>query len=233
MITLQKSFEIEISRAANNGKGVGTAPDGKTVFVTGAVPGDRLLVEVTAVRSRLYEAEIREILSPSPFRIPPDCPELEACGGCCFRQMTYDCEMAAKQDFVRDAFRRIGGFDVNCEPILPSPVIEAYRNKAEFAVGTDEEGKLFAGFYSEKTHRIIPVPDCRLIPFDFLKISEYFLNVINLKKYFGLQSIKNVSAGTVRGDTERCRRELSLKTPIRDPKAMMGCSAIWSCGKAD
>ena len=43
---MEKRMEIEISRMANNGKGVGTAPDGKTVFVPGAVPGDRLLAEV-------------------------------------------------------------------------------------------------------------------------------------------------------------------------------------------
>ncbi len=175
-------FSTQILRTANNGKGVGTAPDGKTVFVSGAVPGDRLLVEVTAERSRLYEAEIREILSPSPFRIPSDCPDQESCGGCCFRQMTYDCELAAKQEFVRDAFRRIGGFDVTCEPILPSPLKNAYRNKAEFAVGTDADGKLFAGLYSEKTHRVVPVPDCCLIPDEFPKIINGFVKILNLNK---------------------------------------------------
>ena len=179
---MEREMEIRISRAANNGKGVGTAPDKKTVFVSGAVPGDRLRVSVTAERNRFYEAEIREILRPSPDRIPSDCPELEVCGGCCFRQMTYEAELAAKQDFVRDAFRRLGRFELNCEAILPSPMTEAYRNKAEFAVGTGTDGKLFAGFYSEKTRHVIPVPNCRLIPDDFLKITEYFLKIINLNK---------------------------------------------------
>ena len=182
---MKSVFETKISRMANNGKGVGTAPDGKTVFVIGAVPGDRLLVEVTAERSRLYEAEIREILSPSPDRISSDCPELERCGGCCFRQMTYAGELAAKQDFVRDAFRRIGGFDPACEPIIPSPEVDAYRNKAEFAIGTDAEGKLYAGFYSERTHRIVPIRDCRLVPEEFLKIVNEFIKIANenVKEY--------------------------------------------------
>ena len=65
-------MEIEISLMANNGKGVGTAPDGKTAFVSGAVPGDRLLAEVTAEKGRFYEARILSILSPSPDRIEPD-----------------------------------------------------------------------------------------------------------------------------------------------------------------
>ena len=183
---MKSVLETEISRMANNGKGVGTAPDGKTVFVTGAVPGDRLLVEVTAERSRLYEAEIREILSPSPDRIGSDCPELECCGGCCFRQMTYTGELAAKQDFVRDAFRRIGGFDPACEPIIPSPEVDAYRNKAEFAIGTDAEGKLYAGFYSERTHRIVPIRDCRLVPEEFLKIVNEFIKIANENAFYML-----------------------------------------------
>ena len=169
-------MELKIERLANNGKGVGKAPDGKTVFVSGAVPGDLLRVTVTAERSRIYEAEIRGIIEPSADRISVDCSEQERCGGCCFRQMRYETELEAKTGFVRDAFRRIGGFDeLPIEPILPSQMMEAYRNKAEFAIGTDAEGKLFAGFYSENTHRVIPVPNC-------LKISEYFVNVLYLKE---------------------------------------------------
>ena len=173
-------IEIKVERMANYGKGVGTAPDGKTVFVPGAVPGDRLLAEVTAEKGRLYEARILSILSPSPDRIDPDCPDLERCGGCCFRQMRYERELEEKSGFVREAFRRIGGFDVDCEPVIPSPLTEAYRNKVEFAVGTDADGNLFPGFYSEKTHQVIPVDNCLLIPEDFIKITNNFLNILNL-----------------------------------------------------
>ena len=93
--------------------------------------------------------------------------------------MTYAGELAAKQDFVRDAFRRIGGFDPACEPIIPSPEVDAYRNKAEFAIGTDAEGKLYAGFYSERTHRVVPIRDCRLVPEEFLKIVNEFIKIAN------------------------------------------------------
>ena len=164
-------MELKIERLANNGKGIGKAPDGKTVFVSGAVPGDLLRVEVTTERSRFYEAEIHGIIEPSADRIPSDCPEQERCGGCCFRQMTYEAELEAKAGFVRDAFRRIGGFDeLPMEPIQPSPLTVAYRNKAEFSIGMDAEGKLFAGFYSEKTHRVVLVPNCRIVPQEFLNI---------------------------------------------------------------
>ena len=186
-------MELKIERLANNGKGIGKAPDGKTVFVSGAVPGDLLRVEVTTERSRFYEAEIHGIIEPSADRIPSDCPEQERCGGCCFRQMTYEAELEAKAGFVRDAFRRIGGFDeLPMEPILPSPLTEAYRNKVEFAVGVDAEGKLFAGFYSEKTHRVIPVPNCRIVPEEFLKISESFVNVLNLKELNGNKTLHHL-----------------------------------------
>ena len=178
---MNKLMEIKIERLANNGKGVGKAPDGKTVFVSGAVPGDLLNVEVTEERARFYEADIREITKPSAFRTAPDCPDTDRCGGCCFRQMTYDCELSAKQEFVRDAFSRIGGFEIPCEPIIPSPQRNAYRNKAEFVFGRDADGKLFAGFSSEKSHRAVPVPECRLIPPEFSGISERFCALLSEK----------------------------------------------------
>ena len=190
-----KKLEILIERLANNGKGVGTGPEGKTVFVAGAVPGDRLLAEVTAEKKRLREAVIREIIQPSPERIAPDCPDNEGCGGCAFRCMTYTAELTAKEGFVRDAFRRIGGFTLSAEgsggegirmdPILPSPRIEAYRNKVEFAIGTDAAGEPVFGFRSEQSHRVIPVRDCRIIPSEFLKAAELFCKV---SRKYGLKA---------------------------------------------
>lgn len=208
---MEKRMEIEISRMANNGKGVGTAPDGKTVFVPGAVPGDRLLAETTAEKGRFYEARILSILSPSPDRIVPDCPDLECCGGCCFRQMRYERELDEKSGFVREAFRRIGGFDVDCEPVIPSPLTEAYRNKAEFAVRTDADGKLSPGFYSEKTHQVIPVDNCLLIPEEFIKITKEILNIININKIIETDNNKNAAENTEIQYNKRHYKSQTLK----------------------
>ncbi len=204
-------MEIKVERMANNGKGVGTAPDGKTVFVPGTVPGDRLLAEVTAEKGRLYDARILSILSPSADRIGSDCPELERCGGCCFRQMRYERELDEKSGFVREAFRRIGGFDVECEPVIPSPLTEAYRNKAEFAVRTDADGKLSPGFYSEKTHQVMPVDNCLLIPEEFIKITKEILNIININKIIETDNNKNAAENTEIQYNKRHYKSQTLK----------------------
>ena len=214
--SMEKQMEIEISRMANNGKGVGTAPDGKTVFVAGAVPGDRLLAEITAEKGRLYEARILLILSPSADRIDPDCPELERCGGCCFRQMRYERELAEKSGFVREAFRRIGGFDVECELVIPSPLTIEYRNKVEFAVGIDAAGDLFPGFYSERTHQVIPVGNCPLMSDEIIKITKSFLNIINLKIIDEIYNTKNSPGKINNHDKIRYRKDISLNNIKKD-----------------
>ena len=170
------SFEITIDRLANNGCGIGTAPDGKKTFVTAAVPGDRLEVIPGAEKPRFREASILRVIEPSPARIPADCPYAEECGGCCFRRMRYEAEAEAKAGFVRDAFRRIGGFDLELSPIVPSPLTDAYRNKVEFAV----QGKT-AGFYSERTHRVIPIAECRAVPPEFIRIKDRLCTLAEMK----------------------------------------------------
>ena len=169
-------FEITIDRLANNGRGIGTAPDGKKTFVNAAVPGDRLEVRAETEKPRFREASIVRVLEPSPDRIASDCPYTEECGGCAFRQMTYAAELEAKADFVRDAFTRIGGFTPDISPIVPSPLTEAYRNKAEFAVdGTA------AGFRSERSHRVIPIQSCRAVPPEFIAIKDRLATLAKMK----------------------------------------------------
>ena len=65
---------------------------------------------------------------------------------------------------MADAFQRIGGLDVQVEPILPSPQVDRYRNKVQFPVGLDKQGKPCIGFYAGRSHRIVPCGDCKLQP---------------------------------------------------------------------
>ena len=105
-----------------------------------------------------------ELLTPSPDRIPVDCPVAGPCGGCSLRHLDYAAELRAKQESVLDAFRRIGGLEVPVLDILPSPDVDRYRNKVQFPVGIDKNGVPCIGFYAGRTHRIVPCPDCKLQP---------------------------------------------------------------------
>lgn len=154
--------ELEIQSVSSDGSGVGRL-DGMAVFVPGAVAGDRLRVRLVKVMPTYAYAIAEEVLSPSPDRCAPGCGAYPRCGGCSLRSMTYAAELRAKQGWVADALRRIGGFELQPNAILPSPQTEGYRNKAQYPIGS-EGGRSFVGFYAPRSHRIIPADACPLQP---------------------------------------------------------------------
>ena len=154
---------LEITALSNDGNGVGHI-DGMAVFVAGGVVGDELDVRLVKLCKTYAFGIIERIRKASPHRIEPDCAVCHSCGGCDFRSMTYEAELAAKQSFVQDAMTRLGGLNITVEDILPSPSENGYRNKVQYPVARLGDGKVTAGFYASRSHRVIPCPECRLQP---------------------------------------------------------------------
>ena len=163
---LQKNqiLTLRIERLSSDGSGVTHSADGEAVFVPGTAPGDEARVRIVKDCGRYAFGILDELLTPSPDRIPVDCPVAGPCGGCSLRHLDYAAELRAKQESVLDAFRRIGGLEVPVLDILPSPDADRYRNKVQFPVGIDKNGVPCIGFYAGRTHRIVPCPDCKLQP---------------------------------------------------------------------
>lgn len=163
---LQKNqiLTLHIERLSSDGSGVAHSADGEAVFVPGTAPGDEARVRIVKDCGRYAFGILDELLTPSPDRIPVDCPVAGPCGGCSLRHLDYAAELRAKQESVADAFRRIGGLEVPVLDILPSPEVDRYRNKVQFPVGVDKNGVPCIGFYAGRTHRIVPCPDCKLQP---------------------------------------------------------------------
>ncbi len=163
---LQKNqiLTLRIERLSSDGSGVAHSADGEAVFVPCTAPGDEARVRIVKDCGRYAFGILDELLTPSPDRIPVDCPVAGPCGGCSLRHLDYAAELRAKQESVLDAFRRIGGLEVPVLDILPSPDVDRYRNKVQFPVGIDKNGVPCIGFYAGRTHRIVPCPDCKLQP---------------------------------------------------------------------
>ena len=163
---LQKNqiLTLRIERLSSDGSGVAHSADGEAVFVPGTAPGDEARVRIVKDCGRYAFGILDELLTPSPDRIPVDCPVAGPCGGCSLRHLDYAAELRAKQESVLDAFRRIGGLEVPVLDILPSPDVDRDRNKVQFPVGIDKNGVPCIGFYAGRTHRIVPCPDCKLQP---------------------------------------------------------------------
>ena len=163
---LQKNqiLTLQVERLSSDGSGVAHSPEGEAVFIPGAAPGDEARVRIVKDCRRYAFGILDEVLTPSPDRIPVDCTVAGPCGGCSLRHLRYEAELRAKQESVADAFARIGGLEVPVLPILGSPEEDRYRNKVQFPVGLDKNGRPCIGFYAGRTHRIVPCPDCKLQP---------------------------------------------------------------------
>ena len=154
---------LTIDALSSDGNGVGRF-EGQAVFVPFAAVGDVLSVKVVKICKSYAFGIVESVLTPGTGRIPADCPIFGRCGGCCFRHLSYEAELAAKQGFVADALRRIGGLDVPVRDILPSPQTERYRNKVQYPLFLAGDGSVQAGFYASRSHRPLPCGDCLLQP---------------------------------------------------------------------
>jgi 23S rRNA (uracil1939-C5)-methyltransferase len=137
-------LELTVDRLAYGGAGVARTETGYVVFIRGAVPGDRVHARIGKSKRSWAEAELVELLEPSPERVEPVAPH----PGAPWQVLAYERQLEEKEFQVRDALSRIGGFeDPPVEPIIPAEQRLRYRNKLEYSFGMDENGQLVLGFH--------------------------------------------------------------------------------------
>ena len=152
---------VTVKRIGINGEGVGYYRR-KAVFIDGALPGEVVKAQVTKVEPGYLTASITEIEKRSPDRVDPPCPHYAACGGCQLQHMTYAAQLRAKEELVREAFRRYAGVEqLPLRPILGMDEPWGYRNKAQMQTGRDG-GRVVAGLYAAGTHRLIDIGGCAI-----------------------------------------------------------------------
>ena len=154
-----RPFECQIESLAAGGDGVARAPDGRTLFVPFAAPGDRLLVRVVEDHSRFARGEIEALLAAGESRTAPACPAFGTCGGCSWQHVRYEDQLAAKARILREALRRIGRLEVPDDvPVTPSPTPYHYRTRARVLV----RGRA-VGYRARRSHRLCPVARCPVL----------------------------------------------------------------------
>ena len=155
-------LRVTIESATIDGSGVARV-DGQVVFVAGALPGETCEISIAHLGHNAVFADLVRVESPSPHRISPDCPYDGQCGGCALRHMDYEQELSIKRQHVENCLRRIGGQTVDTIAITGADSLDGYRNKVQFPVQM-QNGKPAAGFFSARTHTVIPVDHCRIQP---------------------------------------------------------------------
>ncbi|MDZ4180632.1 MAG: 23S rRNA (uracil(1939)-C(5))-methyltransferase RlmD [Coriobacteriia bacterium] len=157
-------MRLEIERLAHGGDGIAHAPDGRTVFVRGACPGDVVDVDLVGEHDRYLNATIREIIAPSADRIDAPCPYFGVCGGCQWQHVSYEQQLQAKTGAVVDALSRIGGIaDPPVEACASSPETYGYRNKIELNAADSNRG-LEVGMMRADGQGIVSIDSCLLLP---------------------------------------------------------------------
>ena len=181
MLNKNDIISLTIDGITNDGMGIGRH-NGLAVFVPFTAVGDVVKAKILKVSKNCAYGKIEEIEVPTPDRIQPDCPVFGKCGGCSFRHISYEAEKRAKESFVYDAFTRIGHIDAEFLPIIGNESIDGYRNKAQYPVGKDKDGKAVCGFFNSHSHRIIPCTDCKLQPEIFREILDTIMDFVREKR---------------------------------------------------
>ena len=160
---VREQLELEVTSLAYGGRGVARR-NGYVVFVSGALPGDRVRASVTKSKRNHAEATAVELLRPSPDRVPDRCDHGgEPCPGAPWQGLSYEQQLSYKQEQVEDSLRRLGGLDgFELAPIEPAAERWRYRNKLEYSFG-ERDGELVLGFHARgRWDEIVDARDCLL-----------------------------------------------------------------------
>jgi len=154
------TVEVTIERILPGGVGLAHA-EGRTVFVALAAPGDVVRVRLDRVRGKVAFASIEEIIKASPVRVEPPCPYFGRCGGCDFQQLSYQAQLDAKVEIIRDCLRRIAQIE---DPpgifIRAAPEQWQYRSRANWQF---EATTSSLGYFEAGSHRICDVEVCAVL----------------------------------------------------------------------
>lgn len=160
-------MRLEVERFSYGPDSIAHAPDGRAVFVSGAVPGDVVEAQVTKESARSLQATCTQVLEPSPYRVKSRCPYSEICGGCPWASASYDFQLTAKRDNVVSSLMRIGHFSPEDAQRLVAPAQACgdswgYRNKIELAVARQGQ-RTVVGMHPAKGSVPIKVDRCLLL----------------------------------------------------------------------
>ena len=153
---------VKIEDMGHDGEGIGKC-EGYTLFVKDTVIGDLAEVKVIKAKKNYGYARLMRLIEPSAHRVEPVCPVARPCGGCQLQMLDYAEQLRFKEKKIAGNLQRIGGMaEIPMEPIVGMENPFRYRNKAQFPIGQDRNGKLITGFYAGRTHQIMENRNCYL-----------------------------------------------------------------------
>ena len=154
-------LQIKITDLNSEGEGVGRY-EGIVVFVPYALPHETVEVLIIKVTKNYAVGKLLNVISESPERTEPECPYFYKCGGCDFQHIKYSKELELKCETALNNIRKISGQNIDIKKIIGADKVWNYRNKAQFPVSINNEGKPILGFFSPRSHRVVSIEQCML-----------------------------------------------------------------------
>jgi 23S rRNA (uracil1939-C5)-methyltransferase/tRNA (uracil-5-)-methyltransferase len=166
-----QEIELSITTLTNLGLGLGRValggadPEARwVVMVAFALPGERIRARVYRNHGNYSEADLVEVISPSPHRITPRCPLFGRCGGCQYQNLLYGEQLEWKRRQVAELLQHMAGLTLEVSPVIGSPRPFGYRSKitphfnaprggGELAIGFLRQGNRF---------EVVDVPRCEI-----------------------------------------------------------------------
>ncbi|NLV23190.1 MAG: 23S rRNA (uracil(1939)-C(5))-methyltransferase RlmD [Deltaproteobacteria bacterium] len=153
--------EVDILALNEEGIGVGRLGN-REVWVSGALPGEKILFAVEHKGQRRIVGTLKRILQPHPERIPAPCPHARVCQGCPLLVLPYPAQLRFKEERVGNAMKRHPSLAaLPIEPILPAPSPLGYRTSAKL-VFAKERGRVSLGLYRRGSHDVVDIGACPL-----------------------------------------------------------------------
>lgn len=180
---IRKNEEYIVDIIDNGFEGEGIAKiNNFTIFVKGAIEGEKVRILIVKVNSSYAFAKILEIIKKSPYRGDEDCTTYKRCGGCDLRHIKYEKTLEIKKNMVQSLVNKTleNKIDVNNTVGMEKPF--NYRNKAQYPVGINKNGEPIFGVFANRTHEIIPIDDCKIQTKISERIAQYVINFMKDNK---------------------------------------------------
>lgn len=172
-------YTAEIHDLTHEAQGVARI-ENKTVFIDGALPGERVTFRYRRRKRNFDEGELVEVLEASPDRVKPRCEYFGVCGGCSFQHIKADRQIKYKEKQLLDSFQHVGGVTI---PTLLSPLDSdahwGYRTKARLgAKWVKKKGRVLVGFREKRKPYIADMSHCEILPEEVSKLLPAFSELI-------------------------------------------------------
>ena len=172
-----KEYIVDIIDNGYEGEGIAKI-EGFTIFIPNAIKGEKVKILILKVLSSHAFGKVIEIVETSEKRVESDCTTYKRCGGCSLRHIKYEETLKIKQNSVQSLVNKTLKKDIEVQETLGMEKPYHYRNKAQYPIGVDKNGKPVIGVFANRTHEIIPINQCFIQNSQTEKLAKFVFDFI-------------------------------------------------------